>query len=109
RGLGRGGRGGPRRRRQRRLLADLAEADAAVADRRDLVEEGGRVGRELDAEPLGELGDPLELVRTRRDDGAALALEPPLEVDRRPVTLEIARAGEDEVGEAGERVGEHAD
>ena len=65
--------------------------------------------RELDVEALGELRDPRELVRARRDDGAAQALEAALEVHVRPVALEVARAGQDEVGPAGDRRAEHRD
>ena len=66
-----------------------------------------RVRRELDAEALGELRDPRELVGARRDHGAALALEAALEVDRRAVALEVARAGQDEVGPADGEALEH--
>ena len=88
-------------RGQRGVLADVAERDAAVAALGDLLEGDGGVRRELDAEALGELRDPGELVGARRDDGAALALQAALEVERRAVALEVARARKDEVGEAG--------
>ena len=104
---GRGGRLAARR--QLGPLADLGEGDAAEALLGDLVEDDRRVGRELDLEALGELREPREHVRHRREDGAALALQPALEVDRRAVALQVARAREDEVGEAAEALLEHAD
>src|SRR5262249_11899428 len=90
-------------------LADVAERDPAVTDRRDLVENDRGVWRELDVEALRELCDPGQLVRARRDHRAPLALQPSLEVDGRAVALEVARAGQDEVGEVAERPLEHPD
>src|SRR2546427_5185589 len=60
--------------RQGSQLADLAERYAAEGDRRHFLEDGGRVRRDLDAEALGELRGPRELVGRGRDHGAAAAL-----------------------------------
>ena len=80
-------------RRQRGALADLAEGDAAEAARpRPRRRRPRRAGESVDAEALGELRDPGELVGHGREHGAALALQAALEVDRRPVALEVARA-----------------
>src|SRR5579885_2244390 len=75
-------------------LADLAEADAAEAALRDLVEDLRRVGRDVDAEPLRELRDPGELVRARREHRPPLALQPSLQVDGGAVALQVARPGD---------------
>ena len=53
-----------------------------------------------DAEALGQLGDPGDLVRRGRDHRAAQALRAALEVDDRPVALEVARPRQDEIGRA---------
>src|SRR5207248_7952532 len=89
--------------RQRGLLEDVGEGDAAVAALRDLVEDQRGMRRELDAEAFGELCDPGELVRARRDHGAPLPLQASFEVDGRAVALEVARAGQDEIAPAAER------
>ncbi len=94
---------------QRRPLADLAERQPAVDALGDLGEDARGVRRHVDAEPCGELRDPLELVGAGRLDRAAQPLQPPLEVDERAVTLEVARPREDEVRPAGGEPAEHRD
>ena len=62
--------------RKRRPLTDLAEAGLAAEDRlRQLGEDERRMRRELDAEALGELRDPGELVRHGRNHASAQALD----------------------------------
>ena len=82
------------------MVADVREGEAAVTDRRDLLEYGRGVGRERDPEPLGEPCHPGELVRARGDHRPPLALQPSLQVDGRAIALEEARPGKDEIGEA---------
>ena len=94
---------------ERRLLADGAERDPAEAALGDLLEDDRGVRRELDVEALGELGDPGELVRHGRDHGPPEALDATLEVDEGAVALEVARAGQDEVGPADGEALEHRD
>ena len=108
---GRSGLGRDVRRpvRQGRVLADGAERDPAEAALGELLEDERGVRRELDAEALGELGDPGELVRHGRDHRAAQALDAALEVDEGAVALEVARAREDEVGPADGEALEHRD
>jgi hypothetical protein len=65
------------------------------------------VGRDVDAEALGEPRDPRELVGGRRDDRAAQALQPPFEVDVGAVPFQIAGPGKDEVGPAQGEALEH--
>ena len=76
-----------------------ANGEPVVDERRQLLEHDRRVRRDVDAEALAELRDPRELVRRRRHDGAAQPLEPALEVDVRPLALEVARPREQQVGE----------
>ena len=96
-------------RREGGLVGQVGVGGAAVTARRELVEDRRGIRRELDAEALGELGGPRELVGNRRDHGTALPLQPSFEVDGRAVALEVARTGQDEIAPAAERVLEHAD
>src|SRR5262245_24335408 len=95
--------------RELRVLTDRAEGDPPERDRGYLLEDCWGVGRDVDAEALGEPRDPGELVRRRWDDGAAEALHASFEIHVRAVAFEVARPRQDEVGPAaGERV-EHRD
>ncbi len=107
----RGGRRGHvgRSGRQGRTLPDLAVGDAAVQLLGELGEDDRGVRRDRDAEALGELRDPRELVRGGRDRRAAQALDASFEVDVGAVALEVARAGQDEVGPADGEPVEHRD
>src|SRR3954447_25166269 len=80
--VGRLGRGAGLRCAGRELggLADVAVGDAAVAHRRHFLEGGRGIRRDLDAEALAEARDPRQLVRARREDRAALALQAAFEV-----------------------------
>src|SRR5437879_2519535 len=78
-------------RREGGLVGQVGVGGAAVTARRELVEDRRGIRRELDAEALGELGGPRELVGNRRDHGTALPLQPSFEVDGRAVALEVAR------------------
>ena len=95
--------------RERRLLAHGAERDPAEAALGELLEDERGVRRELDVEALGELREPGELVRHGRDHGAPQPLDAALEVDEGAVALEVARAGQDEVGPADGEALEHRD
>src|SRR5439155_128078 len=55
---------------QRRLLADSRVIHASAAALGELGEDEERVGRDGDAEAIDKLGDPRQLVRAGRDDGA---------------------------------------
>ena len=79
------------------------EREVAEEARAQLVVDARRVGRQLDVEPLGELADPGELVRARRERRPAQPLDAALEVHRRPVALERGGRGEDHVGPARRR------
>ena len=65
--------------------------------------------RQLDAEALGELGDPGELVGHGRDHRPPKPLHPPFEVEERAVALEVRRARQDEVRPADRETVEHGD
>ena len=95
--------------RERRLLAERCEVEAAVDPAGELVEHDLGIRREGDVEARGELRDPRELVGDGRDHRTAQALHPALEVHRGPLALERSRRREDQVGPAcGER-GEQRD
>ena len=67
------------------LVAHLAERQAVVDQRRELREDRGGVGRDGDAEALGQLRDPGELVRRGRDHRAAQALRRANAVEHPPM------------------------
>ena len=77
----------PRRTRGRRRPSPTPRAKTAAA-----------YGATSTPKRAASSRDPLELVGARRGHGAAQPLEAALEVDERPVALEVARAGQEEVG-----------